>query len=99
MFTVISKFEVAGGGQEAVKDAFRNRPHMVEQAQGFLRLDVISPLDKCEEVWLITHWQDQSSYDVWYRSHEYHKVHEMMPKGMKLIPGSTEIRLFEYVCD
>lgn len=44
MIAVISKFEVRNGMEDEIKDAFRNRPKLVENAKGFVRLDVLSPL-------------------------------------------------------
>lgn len=99
MIAVISKFEIANDTVEAVKQAFRDRPRKVDNAQGFLRLEVICPQDKPAEIWLLTWWIDQEAYQAWYRGHQYHEVHKMMPKGMKLVPDSTEIRLFEHICE
>ena len=97
MFVALSRFTVANGMTSQVKEAFLNRPHLVDCAPGFLRMDVISPLDNPDEIWLITYWTDESSYKVWHRSHEYHASHAGIPKGLKLIPTSAQIQFFEYV--
>jgi heme oxygenase (mycobilin-producing) len=98
MFVALSKFVVANGMTEQVKQAFQNRPHLVENTPGFVRLDVISPVENPDEVWLITYWTDQESYEVWHRSPEHHQSHQGIPKGLKLVPKANEIRFFEYVC-
>jgi heme oxygenase (mycobilin-producing) len=98
MFIALSRFIVANHLAPEVKEAFKNRPHMVEDAAGFVRMEVISPLDNPNEVWLLTYWRDADSYQDWHRSHQYHQAHKGIPKGLKLIPGSAEIRLFEHVC-
>ena len=97
MLVALSKFTVANGMTPQVKEAFVNRPHLVDSEPGFLRMDVISPLDNPDEIWLITYWTDESSYRVWHRSHHYRASHKGIPKGLKLVPKSAEIRLFEYV--
>ncbi len=97
MFVAMSKFTVANGMTPQVKEAFANRPHLVDSAPGFLRMDVISPQDNPDEIWLITYWTDESSYRIWHRSHEYHASHKGIPKGLKLVPKSAQIRFFEYV--
>ncbi len=97
MFVAMSKFTVANGMTPQVKEAFANRPHLVDSAPGFLRMDVISPLDNPDEIWLITYWTDESSYRTWHRSHEYHASHKGIPKGLKLVPKSAQIRFFEFV--
>lgn len=99
MFTVISKFTVKGSMAmtASVKEAFVNRPHLVESAEGFLRLDVLSPQDTPHEIWLITYWKDRASFETWYKTHAYQEAHFMIPAGLKLETGQTDIRFFDHV--
>ena len=99
MFIALSRFQVANGMEDAVKDAFRSRPHLVEDAPGFLRLEVLSPLDELREIWLLTYWADEESYRTWHRGHTYHDSHKGIPKGLKLVPKSAILRFFEHVAD
>ena len=99
MFVAMSKFAIANGMTAEVKQAFRDRPHLVDSAPGYVRMDVISPLDLPEEIWLITYWTDEASYRTWHRGHTYHESHKGIPKGLKLVPKRTEIRFFEHVSD
>ena len=92
-----SRFIIANGMTAEVKAAFRNRPHLVENAPGFLRMEVISPLDRPEEIWLITFWTDEASYRDWHRGHSYGDSHAGIPKGLRLVRGETLIRGFEHV--
>ncbi len=93
----LSRFVVANGMEDAVKQAFLKRPHLVDNAVGFLRMDVLSPLDRPQEIWLITYWSDCASYDAWHHSHSYRDSHAGIPKGLKLVRGETQIRGFEHV--
>ncbi len=97
-FVALSKFVVANGMMEEVKAAFRHRPHLVDDAPGFVKMEVLVPFDNPDELWLVTYWADEESYRVWHRSHEYHESHKGIPKGLKLVPRSAEIRLFEFIC-
>ncbi|CCQ74735.1 antibiotic biosynthesis monooxygenase [Magnetospira sp. QH-2] len=97
MHIVISRFEVANGLEAEVKKAFRERPHMVDGAPGFIRIDVVSPLDNPAEIQLITFWEDEASYETWYHSHAYSDSHAGIPKGLKLNPKKTKIRAYEHV--
>ncbi len=97
MFVALSKFTVANGMTQEVKEAFQNRPHLVDDSPGFVRMDVISPLANPDEIWLLTFWTDEASYRAWHRSHEYHESHKGIPKGLKLVPRSAELRFFEHV--
>jgi len=99
MLVVISRFTIANDMVDSVRAAFQNRPHLVDNVTGFVRMEVMSPKEKPEEIWLKTYWHDEASFDNWHRSHAYHDAHQGIPKGLKLIPGSTEIRRFEIFAD
>ena len=57
-FVSLSKFVVANDKIAEVKEAFRHRPHLVDEQPGFVRMEVFSPLDRPEEIWLVTYWTD-----------------------------------------
>ncbi len=96
-FVAMSRFRIANGMAAAVHEAFRNRPHLADEAPGFIRMDVISTKECPEEIRLITFWTDEESYRVWHRSHAYHESHAGIPKGLKLVPGSVAIEFFEHI--
>jgi len=60
-------------------------------------MEVISPVERPEELWLITFWADEASFDAWHHSHLYRESHDGIPKGLKLVPAETQIRHFEHV--
>lgn len=97
-FVALSRFTIANGMEREVRDAFRQRPHLVDGAPGFLRMEVISPVDAPAEIWLLTYWADETSFKEWHRSHLYHDSHKGIPKGLKLLPKETRLTYFEYVC-
>lgn len=96
-FVALSRFVIANDMREEVKEAFRNRPHLVDDAPGFVSMDVISPIEAPDEIWLITYWTDEESYRTWHHGHVYHASHKGIPKGLKLVPKSANVRLFEYI--
>jgi len=95
-FVALSRFTVAQKTDE-VKQAFRQRPHHVDSALGFVRMDVLSPCDAPDELWLITYWRDEASYRTWHHSHLYKESHQGIPAGLKLVPKSVSMRFFEHV--
>ena len=97
MFIALSQFTVANDMTAEVKNAFVDRPHFVDNASGFIRLEVISPLDNKDEIWLLTYWRDEESFKTWHHSHLYHDSHKGIPKGLKLVPKSARLRFFEHV--
>lgn len=97
-FAALSCFTVANGMEADVREAFRARPHAVDDVEGFLRLEVIQPAENPSEFWLLTFWTDEVCYRRWHRSHHYSDSHAGIPKGLKLVRGRTEIRYFSHVC-
>lgn len=98
MFVAMSSFTVANGMTEAVTDAFLHRPRQVEHAPGFVRMEVMSPLDCPDELWLLTFWHDEHSFQTWHHSPAHHDSHRGIPKGLKLMPRRTQLRFFRHVC-
>ena len=97
-FVSLSKFVIANDEIAEVKEAFRRRPHLVDEQPGFVRMEVFSPLDRPEEIWLVTYWTDAERFKLWHHSHLYQQSHKGIPKDLKLVPGETEIRHFEHIC-
>ncbi|MBC7769894.1 MAG: antibiotic biosynthesis monooxygenase [Phycisphaerales bacterium] len=95
MIVALSRFKIANDMAEEVRVAFQNRPHLVDGAAGFLGMEVMSPTDSKSEIWLFTRWSDEQSYRAWHRGHDYHESHKGIPKGLKLVQGSTTIGIFE----
>ena len=93
----MSRFVVANGMVHDVKQAFRERPHLVDRAPGFIRMEVLSPRDAPEEIWLMTWWRDEPSFHAWHGSQDHKLAHAGIPRGLKLVPGETQLRFLERV--
>ena len=98
-FVALSKFKVANGMSEEVRAAFVGRPRLVEGAPGFVRMEVVRPVDDPDEFWLLTWWTDGQSFRDWHHGHTYRESHKGIPRGLKLDPAATEIRFFEKISD
>ena len=97
MFVALSKFVVANAMSSEIAAAFRSRPHLVDHASGFVRLDVISPEENPNEFWLITYWSARNDFEAWHKSHVYRESHSEIPKGLKLVPKATSLTFFDHV--
>lgn len=97
MFIALSRFVVSNAMAPAVRAAFVARPGLVDKAEGFIRMEVLSPRDNRDEFWLLTWWTEEACYHNWHRSHHYHESHKNIPKGLKLVPRSAQIRFFDHV--
>lgn len=98
-FLALSKFKVGNGLAAEVRDAFLHRPHLVDDADGFVRMDVVSPTTDDAEFWLLTYWRDEASFRRWHHSHLYRQSHAGIPPGLKLVPEETELRTFHCITD
>jgi len=98
-FVALSRFVVANGMETEVKAAFRVRPHLVDRAAGFVRMEVLCPLERPQEIWRVTHWRHANDYRAWHRGHAYRDSHRTIPKGLKLVGRETAICEFDVVCE
>jgi heme-degrading monooxygenase HmoA len=98
MFVALSSFEIENGMENAVKDAFKNRPGLVENFNGFIRLEVLSPTSNPAEIWLVTHWKDEESFKLWHKNH-LKDSHQGIPKGLRLVPHSFKLRYFNVIAN
>ena len=99
MFIALSCFTIVNDTAAEVRAAFRARPHLVDNAEGFVGMEVMSPVGNQDEIWLMTRWRDQLCYRNWHRGHAYRESHMGIPKGLKLVPGSAVVRLFDVFAD
>jgi hypothetical protein len=63
----------------------------VEQAPGFLWLEVCVDSADPAAFYLISRWTDLASFDRWDHSEEHRTSHRFIPKGLKLDPTSTRV--------
>src|SRR5271170_4603027 len=77
--------------EEAVRQAFRDRPHFVDQAPGFLSMEVLAKQDDPSFFWLSTWWADLRSYQAWHSSEAHAASHRGIPKGLRLDATYTKL--------
>ena len=91
MVVALSRFKVANGLEVDVARAFRERPRAVEQAPGFLWLEVFVDGRDASIFYLVTRWTDIESFETWHGSPAHRESHAFIPKGLKLDPQWTEV--------
>lgn len=91
MITVISRFRVRNGLEEKVREAFLNRPRLVENASGFCGLEVLTDSVDPSVFLLLTRWTDEQSFRTWHHSEAHHESHSFMPRGLKLDAAFTSL--------
>jgi diguanylate cyclase (GGDEF)-like protein len=97
--TVISRFRVRNGLEDAVRDAFLHRPRLVEHVAGFCGLDILTDAADPSVFLLLTRWTDSESFRVWHRSEAHHQSHGLIPHGLKLDASFTSLTIGNSVED
>ena len=82
-----------------MREAFLNRPGRVDQAAGFLGLEVFTDTEDAAQFYLVTRWTDAECYGRWHASPEHHKAHAGIPKGLKLDASFTLVRTLDRIAD
>ena len=98
MILALSRFKVANGLENSVARAFLNRPRLVEQAEGFLGIEVFTDSSDASVFYLSTRWTTESAFRQWHSSEAHHSSHQGIPKGLKLDPAYTQLVVLEYLC-
>lgn len=91
MVVALSRFRVANGMEGDVARAFRERPRAVEQAPGFLWLEVLVDRADPAVFYLVTRWTDVESFRRWHDSPAHRESHALIPKGLKLDASWTQV--------
>lgn len=92
VFVAVSRFVVANGMEDQVHQAFLERPHRVDESEGFVSMEVLRGLDEPREFWLVTHWRDEACFQRWHKGHAFHDSHRGIPRGLKLQVGAQVVR-------
>ena len=97
MIIAMSRFRVMNHREHDVRQAFLDRPRFVDDQAGFLGLEVFQDQADGAVFYLLTRWSDVSSFRTWHSSQEHKRLHELMPKGLKLDSAFTELRILDRV--
>jgi heme-degrading monooxygenase HmoA len=92
---IVSRFKAQAGLEEAVRQSFRDRPRLVDHTAGFLGMEVFTDAVDPALFCLVTRWADHPSFDTWHKSDAHRLSHKYMPKGLKLVPGFTQVSRLE----
>lgn len=93
MVTVISRFRVANGMRAEVEAAFKHRPGLVDGVPGFRGIEIHSDVCDPDIFYLYTVWEELDNFQQWHKSAAHHESHCGIPKGLKLDPTFTQIRV------
>src|SRR6188472_2423679 len=76
MYVSMSRLRVAASESDALVDAFRRRAHLVDDAPGFIDLEVWRSDRDPEEVLMVSRWTDRASFTAYMRPERHRVSHD-----------------------
>jgi heme-degrading monooxygenase HmoA len=99
MILAISRFKVINGLEQEVKEAFFNRPRLVDKSPGFLGMETFTQSVDPTIFYLLTRWSDSASFWRWHSSEAHRVSHKGIPKGLKLDASFTEVLVLNRITE
>lgn len=91
MFVVANRVSVAEGWEGRFEERFRNRAGQVEKQPGFLRMDILRPLQTDAPYVVLTVWEDQRAFEGWLGSDDFKAAHKSpLPREAFAAEGKLE---------
>jgi len=97
MIVVSNRIQVAKGHEKEFEGRFEGRARLVENMPGFIRLEVLRPLQSDYYV-VLTHWQDEPSFRAWTESAEFREAHRNRPRS-EIFAGPNVFEMHEVIQD
>jgi heme-degrading monooxygenase HmoA len=76
MYVSMSRLRVAASESDALIAAFRDRVHLVDDAPGFIDLEVWRSDRDAEEVLMVSRWRDREAFTAYMRSEQHRISHD-----------------------
>ncbi len=81
----MSRLRIPPGDAPALVAAFRGRARLVDDAQGFVDLQVWQSDRDPGEVLMVSRWRDRDCFKAYMRSAEHRASHERIPPELKAV--------------
>jgi len=95
MIVVANRIPVAKGQGEAFEERFQKRAKKVDAMKGFVRNEVLRPVESDYYV-ILTYWEDQESFKAWTTSEEFKEAHKSRPPA-DMFAGPNVFEMHEVI--
>jgi heme-degrading monooxygenase HmoA len=93
MIAVANRFHVGEGYEEQFVERFRDSVGAIEDREGFLRFELLTPVETDTHV-ALTYWESREDFEAWTDSEEFARAHGGdAPEGM--FEGHPELEIHE----
>ena len=79
VYVALSRLRVTVAQVDALVSAFRARAHLVDEADGFVDLEVWRSDRNADEVVMVSRWRDREAFTAYMRSEAHHVSHGRIP--------------------
>jgi heme-degrading monooxygenase HmoA len=83
MYVSMSRLRVDAAQSDALVAAFRRRAHLVDDAAGFIDLQVWRSDRDPEEVLMVSRWRDRAAFTAYMRSAEHRVSHDRIDPALQ----------------
>ena len=96
----INAIRVPEGAGAHLEERFAARAGAVESSPGFLGFQLLRPVAGDDRYFVVTHWEDQESFDKW-REGDGRAAHATTPgeEPKRPVAGGADLLEFEVVLD
>ena len=82
MYVSLSRLRVAGGRADELVAAFRRRARLVDDADGFVDLEVWRSDRDPDEVVMVSRWRDRAAFKAYMKSDAHRISHDRIDPGL-----------------
>jgi heme-degrading monooxygenase HmoA len=100
MFVVMNRIPVNAEYAQQFEDRFRNRAGEVDKMKGFIRNQVLRPVNSEDPYVVVTFWESRDDFDAWVDSEAFRKQHAKpgtLPQ--EAFRGRPKLESFDVILD
>ncbi|MBA3358137.1 MAG: antibiotic biosynthesis monooxygenase [Thermoleophilaceae bacterium] len=94
MYVSLSRLRVPAHASEELIAAFRRRAHLVDDADGFIDLQVWRSDRDAGEIVMVSRWQDREAFKAYMKSQEHRISHERIDPQLQ---GLIKLEALEHL--
>jgi heme-degrading monooxygenase HmoA len=85
VYVSVSRLRIPADASDELIAAFRRRAHLVDEARGFVDLQVWRSDRDASEILMVSRWQDREAFKAYMKSPEHRTSHERIDPGLQAL--------------
>jgi len=96
MLVISNRIPVAAEWQEAFEERFHNRAGEIDKQPGFIRLEILKPVNTASPYIVQTVWENEVAFQNWVESDDF-KVAHSNPLPKEAVTGSSQMEMHNII--